>query len=72
MHITISYPPGFTTEAVVLFAGRSTMRLAVKGWDDATQIRFHQGQWLSENGDVVTIGRPPKAGAWRAAGWFNG
>ena len=55
MHITIFFPTGFTAEGIVLSSGEYGMRVAIRGWDDATEFRNDEGRWLAENGDAVII-----------------
>ena len=61
MQITISFPPGFEVEGVVLSLRGNSLRVAMRDWDDAAVFEFAGGQWLSENGDpcrVYTSGPP--------------
>ena len=51
MEITISFPPGFAVEGVVLSLRGNSLRVAMRDWDDAAVFQFANGQWLSENGD---------------------
>jgi len=61
MQITISFPPGFEVQGVVLSVRDDSMRVAMRDWDDAAVFEFADGRWLSENGDpcrVYTSGPP--------------
>ena len=61
MEITISFPPGFDVEGVVLSVHGNSMRVAMRHWDDAGVFEFADGDWFAENGDrcdVHTSGRP--------------
>jgi hypothetical protein len=61
MQITISFPPGFEVQGVVLSVRDDSMRVAMRDWDDAAVFNFADGHWFSENGDrcrVHTSGLP--------------
>ena len=58
MQITISYPSGFDVEGVTLTLGDTTLRVAMRGWDDAAVFECRDGQWFAENGDPVVIDWP--------------
>lgn len=49
--ITISFPPGFEVEGVVLAVHGNSMRVAVRDWDDVEVFEFADGAWFAENGD---------------------
>ena len=46
---------GKRTEAVLLATGDNRMRVVVRGFKDATELRFIKERWLSENGVAVDI-----------------
>lgn len=43
-------------DGVLLWLCGATMRVAVTGSDDVTELYCHGDQWFSENGDPVQIG----------------
>jgi hypothetical protein len=55
MQITISFPPGFEVEGVVLSLRGNSMRVAMRNWDDVAVFEFADGRWLSENGDPCRV-----------------
>ena len=46
---------GMREEAVLLATGDHRMRVVVRGRNDALELRFVKGQWMSEEGDAVDI-----------------
>jgi hypothetical protein len=58
MQITISFRSGFDVEGVVLSITETRLRVAMRDWDDAAEFHCRDGQWFSENRDLVHIAWP--------------
>jgi len=48
---------GVQLDGVILVVHAQTMRVAIRGLDDAGEFRYQGGQWLSESGDPIEITR---------------
>ena len=57
---------GERTEAVLLAIGHHRMRVLVRGQNDAADLQFIKGQWMSDDGDTVEIESLIRAG-WTVA-----
>ena len=55
MRIIVSFRPGFEVEGFVLSLRGTSMRVAMRDWDDATVFEYADGQWLAENGDPCRL-----------------
>jgi hypothetical protein len=55
VRVTICFPPGFEVEGIVLSVGDNSIRVAMRGWDDAGVFEFSDGDWLAENGDRCAV-----------------
>jgi hypothetical protein len=53
MQIIIRYENGRTAEAVLLAAAKDTMRLAISGQADTTELVQVNGCWYAEDGAAV-------------------
>jgi hypothetical protein len=53
MQIIIRYENGRTAEAVLLAAAKDTLRLAIAGQPDVTELVQVNGSWYAEDGAVV-------------------
>lgn len=53
--IRIEYNSGRILQGVVLSFGDGRVRIAVKGWDDAFELRLVNGVWVSEDCEVVKL-----------------
>jgi hypothetical protein len=53
--ISITYSNGRVLRGVVLSSGGQSMRVAIKGSDDATEFRMIRGVWVSEDCEVVRL-----------------
>lgn len=61
IQVTIRYPGGLPTAAVLLVARGTVISLAVDGCDDPVDFRLIDGQWFSERGQSVRIDSKPLA-----------
>ena len=55
MHVVLSFSKGQPVEAVLLGVGRSRLRLAVPGYNDALELELIGSQWTTEDGEAVSI-----------------
>ena len=53
--ITIRFSSGAQREGVLLWLSELTIRVALRGADDVTELHCHSDQWFAENGDPVQI-----------------
>jgi hypothetical protein len=53
--MTIKYADRRTSEAVLLFQTNNTMRVVLKGNDDATYLTKVNGTWFSEDWESVEV-----------------
>jgi len=55
MHLTLRYATGLRVDAVVLAANRDGMRIAIPDHADTEELRRIEGEWISEDGDLVEL-----------------
>lgn len=55
IQIAVYYPGGGSIPAFLLGASGNMIRLAMDGWEDAAEFRLVNGQWLSEDNELVDI-----------------
>ncbi len=55
MQIIVTFPSGFDVDGIVLSIKNSSLRVAMRDWDDATEFECRDGLWYAENGDAVII-----------------
>lgn len=55
MHMLIRHSDGRREEAMLLSATPGTLRIALSGCEDATELQLDRGQWFSEEGLPVEI-----------------
>jgi hypothetical protein len=53
--IFVKYKNGKTLEGIVLAMGSQSMRIAIKGSDDAAEYRRVSDRWVSDDCEVVTF-----------------
>lgn len=58
--MTVCYPGAGSVAAFLLGAFGNVIRLAVDGWEDAADFRLVDGQWLSEDNELVEIESKPE------------
>ncbi len=51
----IRYANGTVAEAALICRYENTMRVAIKGGDDAVEFTEHNGTWIAENCEPVAI-----------------
>lgn len=68
IQVTVWYPGASSVAAILLGAAGNVIRLAIDGWADAAEFSLVNGQWLSEDNELVEIeSKPesPRAGSYR-------
>ena len=59
-NMKIRYPNGKTNEGITLVRTANTMRVAVRGCEDAAEFINVHGTWISEDCEPVTIEYGPR------------
>lgn len=53
--MTIRYRNGYTVEAILLAREATSMRVAIRGAEDVTELNQIDGKWISEDCEPVDI-----------------
>ena len=53
LSVTVTMFPGRRSEGVMLSANQESMRIALRGDADTTELRRVQGQWLADDNQPV-------------------
>jgi hypothetical protein len=55
MRLLVRHFDGSLQAAILIAMCGGYLRVSVPGYDDAVEIRWADGQWLAENGEVVKL-----------------
>jgi hypothetical protein len=55
MHLILRYPSGRRVDGLLLAAGSDLLRIVVRRINETIELRLRDGQWFSEQEDIIEV-----------------